>query len=277
MQVEGTHPQTTTMTQPEPVSGSGKKILNRYMPFVYSVLGALAIWQVVAMFMPSQFALTTPLTTFGVLSEIVQEPETYWHIALTLYRLLVGFILAEILGLIIGTLMGLRRYLERALNLWIVIGLTIPSLVWAIVALMIFGLSEMAVISAIAITAFPIITVSIWGGVKAINTKLLDMAKVFKLSRSDTVLRVIFPQILPYIFSSSRYGIGICWKIAVVVEMLGTSNGVGYQLSYWFGMLSMGHVIAWTLILVIIMSAIEFGVIRIIESRVLAWRPEVSL
>lgn len=276
MQIEKVQQLPVIASSAPRVSRAARRRVGSYLPYVYSVLGALLAWWLLAALLPSQFILATPLQTFTVLGGLLRKPDTYPHIGLTLMRLFIGFFIAEFLGLILGTLMGLRQYFERIFNLWVVIGLTIPSLVWAIIALMIFGLSEAGVIVAIAITSFPVITVNIWGGVKSINTKLLDMAKVFRLSRADILLRVILPQILPYIFSSSRYGIGICWKIAVVVEMLGSSNGVGYQFAYWFGLLSMSHVFAWTFILVVIMTVIEFGVIRVLERRVLAWRPQIN-
>jgi NitT/TauT family transport system permease protein len=173
--------------------------------------------------------------------------------------------------------MGLNHRLETLMDGWVMILLTIPSLAYAIFALLAFGLSETAIIAAIAATTFPYVVVNIWSGVKAVDAGLLDMARVFRVRRLETITKVVLPQIMPYIFSSSRYGIGIAWKIAVVVELMGASRGVGYMLNYSFSLFSMPHVLAWTAIVVVVMLFVELVLIRLIEDHVLAWRPAAVL
>lgn len=241
-----------------------------------SVVVFLSVWQVAALLLP-QSVVPGPVATVRVALGLLADPATYYHIARTVGRIAAGFLIAETLGIVVGVLMGLRRTFERTLDVWLIIGLTIPSLCWAIISLMIFGLSELAIIAAIGVSTLPMVAVNIWGGVKSINTRLVEMATVFRVARRDTLRTVVLPQILPYVFSSSRYGIGVAWKIAVVVEMLGASDGVGYMLHYWFGMFAMVRVFAWTFVLVLLMTAVEFGLIRVLERRVFAWRPEVRI
>lgn len=219
----------------------------------------------------------SPAVVGGVALELFREGEVQRHLFLTLGRVFAGFLLAEILGIVIGTAMGLNPRLETLMDGWVMIFLTIPSLAYAIFALLAFGLSETAIITAIAATTLPYVVVNIWSGVKAVDAGLLDMARAFRVQRTTVLRKVVLPQIMPYIFSSSRYGIGIAWKIAVVVELMGASRGVGYMLNYSFGLFSMPHVLAWTAIVVVVMLFIELVVIRLIEEHVLAWRPKVSV
>ena len=239
-----------------------------------SVVAALLLWWLLS-YLAGTFVVPTPWTVLKVFFSILLEKETAYHVSLTLMRLITGFLLAEGIGLLLGTLMGLRRQFENILDIWMVIGLTIPGLSWALVSLMLFGLKEIALILAIAVTTFPVITVNIWAGVKNVDTKVVEMARVFRVSKGEAIRKVIFPQIVPYIFSSSRYGIGIAWKVAVVVELMGATSGVGYMLNYWFGLFSMRHVLAWTIYLVLVMLVMEFGIIRILEARALRWKPQV--
>ena len=125
------------------------------------------------------------------------------------------------MGVPIGILMGLYRRAEAVLDVWVMIGLTVPSLCYAIVAFMWFGLNEGAAIIAIGVTAAPSITINIWEGVKNVDTKLVAMARVFEASRPAIVRRVLLPQILPYVMASARFGLGIVWKITVLVELIG--------------------------------------------------------
>jgi NitT/TauT family transport system permease protein len=221
--------------------------------------------------------LPSPLTVGAVAADLFREGEVQRHLFLTLGRVFAGFVLAELVGIAIGTAMGLNPRLETVMDGWVMVLLTIPSLAYAIFALLAFGLSETAIISAIAATTLPYIVVNIWGGVKAVDAGLLDMARAFRVRRARVLQKIVLPQIMPYIFSSSRYGIGIAWKIAVVVELMGASRGVGYMLNYSFGLFSMPHVLAWTAIVVVVMLFIELVVIRLVEEHVLAWRPKVAV
>ena len=122
---------------------------------------------------------------------------------MTLLRVVGGLVLALMLGVPVGILMGLNRRAEAVLDVWVMVGLTVPSLCYAIVAFIWFGLNEGAAIIAIAVTAAPSITINIWEGVKNVDTKLVAMAEVFEASRSAIVRRVLLPQIFPYIMASA--------------------------------------------------------------------------
>lgn len=248
--------------------------------YLASAFSFVACWWVLALIASrAGYAniLPSPVETWEVAVTLGREGEIQRHLPITLWRVFAGFLLAELFGIVIGTIMGLNSRLETLMDGWVMILLTIPSLAYAIFALLTFGLSETAIIVAIAATTLPYVTVNIWSGVKAVDAGLLDMARVFRVRRRVTVWKVVLPQVMPYIFSSSRYGIGIAWKIAVVVELMGASRGVGYMMNYSFSLFSMPHVLAWTAIVVVVMLFVELVVIRIIEDRVLAWRPAAAL
>ena len=171
--------------------------------------------------------------------------------------------------------MGLYRNAERFFELPVVVGLAIPSLCYIIVCFMWFGLNERAAVAAIALTTFPSIAVNIWAGVKAIDGRLTAMATVFGYGPRERTLRVVIPQVFPYIVAAARFGFGIVWKVVVVVELLGLTNGVGYQLNYFFQLFDMTKVFAWTLLFTIVMVMIEVLLLKPLERWVFRWRPEV--
>ena len=187
-------------------------------------------------------------------------------VAMTLLRVGAGLLLALLLGVPVGILMGMSRRAEAVLDVWVMVGLTVPSLCYAIVAFMWFGLNEGAAIIAIAVTAAPSITINIWEGVKNIDTKLVAMARVFEASRPAIVRRMLVPQIFPYVMASARFGLGIIWKITVLVELIGRPNGVGFKLFYWYQLADMRQVLAWTLLFTIIMLVIELLIFKPIET-----------
>jgi len=130
---------------------------------------------------------------------------------------------------------------------------------------------------AIGLTAAPSITINLWEGVKNIDTRLVAMARVFEANRWTVFRRVILPQVLPYVMASVRFGLGIIWKIAVLVELIGRPNGVGFQLFYWYQLADMPQVLAWTLLFTIVMLVIELAILKPIEHRLFSWRPRVEL
>jgi NitT/TauT family transport system permease protein len=195
------------------------------------------------------------------------------NLGVTLLRVALGFLLALAMGVTIGTVMGLYRRGEQFLELGVMVALTIPSLCYIIVFFMWLGLNELATVLAIAVTTFPVIAVNVWSGVKAIDNRLVDMARVFGAPQQTRMVRVVLPQILPYVMAAARYGFGVVWKVTVFVELMGRSNGVGYQLNYSFQVFDMPAVFAWTLLFTLVMLAIELLVFKPLELRLFRWRP----
>ena len=112
---------------------------------------------------------------------------------------------------------------------------------------------------------------------KNIDMKLVAMARIFKPAQPAIVHRVLLPQILPYVMASARFGLGIVWKITVLVELIGRPNGVGFKLFYWYQLADMHQVLAWTLLFTIIMLTVELLILKPIERRVFAWHPQVTV
>lgn len=243
---------------------------------VVSIVSALIIWQLVSLTLPPEI-FPGPIETMHVLWGEIVEGRVETDLVMTMFRVVAGLLLALVMGVPVGILMGLSLRTEAILDVWVMVALTVPSLCYAIVAFIWFGLNEGAAILAIAATAAPSITINIWEGVKNIDTKLVAMARIFEASRPVIVRRVLLPQIFPYVMASARFGLGIIWKITVLVELIGRPNGVGFKLFYWYQLADMRQVLAWTLLFTIIMLMIELLVLKPIERRLFGWRPQVTV
>jgi NitT/TauT family transport system permease protein len=241
-----------------------------------SVALALAAWSAVSALLPPGL-FPGPFRTSVVLWQNVLDGEVGHHLAMTLLRVTGGFVLAMLIGVPVGVIMGLYRRAERILDVWVMVGLTIPSLCYAIICFIWFGLNEMATVVAIGVTTAPSIAINLWEGVKDIDVKLVDMARSFEASRPRIFTRVILPQVMPYVVAASRFGLGIVWKITVLVELLGRPSGVGFRLFYWYQLADMGQVLAWTLLFTLVMLFIELVIFKGLERRLFGWRPQVRL
>jgi NitT/TauT family transport system permease protein len=241
-----------------------------------SIATLLGIWFVLSLVYPPSI-VPGPVVVGKAMWENVASGLAFSHLYKTLLRVGFGLILTMLLGVAMGTAMGLSRKAEVFLDAWVMVGMTVPAIVYSIICLLWFGLNDLAAIVAIGVAAFPAVAISIWQGIKGIDTQLVSMAHAFHLSRTAIVRKIIFPQLLPHILAAMRYALGICWKICTTVELIGMSSGVGYMLNYWFGLFSMTQVFAWTLLFLLVMFAIEYLLFKPVEKRLTRWRTGVAL
>lgn len=234
------------------------------------------LWAILALLFPPTI-VPGPNAVAKAMWENIASGQAFYHLYKTLLRVGLGLILTMLLGTIVGTVMGLSRKGEVFLDAWVMVGLTVPAIVYSIICLLWLGLNDVAAIVAIGTSAFPAVGISIWQGIKGIDTHLVSMGHAFHLSRSAIVRKIVFPQLVPHILAAMRYALGICWKICTTVELIGMSNGVGYMLNYWFGLFSMAQVFAWTLLFLLVMFSIEYLLFKPVERRLTRWRAEIAL
>jgi NitT/TauT family transport system permease protein len=238
---------------------------------VLSILSLLALWFILSLnFSPT--LVPGPAAVFSKAWENVLSGQAWFHLYKTLMRVFLGLMLTMLLGVATGAVMGLFRKGEAFLDAWVTVGLTIPAIVYSIICLLWFGLTERAAVLAIGVSAFPTVAISVWQGIKGLDSQLVDMGAAFRLSRAAIVRKIVFPQLLPHLLASMRYALGICWKICTTVELIGLSSGVGYMLNYWFGLFQMTQVFAWTLSFLLVMFAIEYLMFKPLETYLTRWR-----
>jgi len=233
----------------------------------------LILWQLLSVVVGERI-LPAPWTTAVALLELMGE-STFWvDFQLTMVRILIGFAASMFLGVLLGMTMGLSRIAEGLLDIWVVVGQTIPSLCWVIIAFIMFGLNDTATVVAVTLTSFPIIAVNMWAGVKAIDPKLGQMARTMGASVGLRSRVVTIPQVMPAVMASARFGFGLVWKVVVLAELLGRTDGIGYRLNYFYQLFRMDQVFALTLFFSIFMVLLELCVFKPIEKRMFRWRPE---
>jgi NitT/TauT family transport system permease protein len=240
-----------------------------------SILVMVLVWWSLTWFFPPNL-IPHPLETFIEVGAIVNTGQFLSEMGATLRRVGVGFAIAMLIAIPLGIVMGTIKSLENFFEPPVILGLTMPGLVWAVMAIMFFGLNENSAYAAVAITIMPMLAISLWQGTKSIDKDLIDMSTAFHASPWSKIIDVILPQLLSHILAAIRYGLGLAWKVVVVVEMFGFSNGVGYQVVRGFNVFSMKQVMAWAITFLIVMIFIEFGVIGWLESRVTRWRPKIE-
>ncbi len=236
-----------------------------------SVVSLVGLWQLGAIAAGSR-ALPPPLTVFSVLVEGIRDGELPYHVGVTLARVAVSFLLAMVIGVSIGIVMGRSKQIDRFFDSWLVLFLNIPALVTIILCYVWFGLIEAAAIAAVAVNKIPNVAVTLREGARALNPDYAELAEVYRFGRYKTLKQVILPQLYPFLFAASRSGLALIWKIVLVVELLGRSNGVGFQLNLFFQLFDVASILAYTITFVAVVQVIELVILRPLEARINQWR-----
>jgi NitT/TauT family transport system permease protein len=242
-----------------------------------SLLSFFVLWSLGARYFDNDLFLPYPWTVAGKLYDLVAHQSFFMNAAYTVGRVLVGFALALIVGSAMGIAMGMRRRIEEFLDIYVLIGLTIPGLAWSVLAVMWFGISEVAPVFAIVMVTAPMLAVNMWQGTKAIDKQLLEMAQAFRIGRGRVIAGIVAPHLAPYLLAATRFGFGLGWKVVVLSEIFGMSNGIGYMINRSFSRFSMVDVLAWTFGFTIIMFILEYGLLQPLERHILRWRPKFTL
>ena len=262
-------------TIPAAGNSAGRDLMGRIVPPFVALASVVGIWWLLYLIYPR--LLPSPMSTVTEAVRLITDGTFFFHMFQSLRRVFVGATVAMIFSIAVGIYMGTVRMGEHFFQPLVVLGLTIPGLMWALIAVMLFGINEFASYFAVAVTTFPMLVINIWAGVKSLDKELMDMSHVFHFTKSMKITQVILPQLVSNIFAATRYGLGLAWKVVVVVEMFGTSNGVGYQVMKSYQVFNMEGVIAWTLTFVVAMIVIEYGIINLAERRLTAWRPKIDV
>ena len=178
--------------------------------------------------------LPGPESVFKKIIEEFESNELIFHTLITLKRVFISFLIAMFIGSFFGIFMGRKEKLNILLDDWLVLGLNVPALVIIILSYVWFGLNEVAAILAVSLNKIPMVTVIMREGARSLEKDYIDVGKFYKIPKKKFFMQILLPQLYPYILSSARSGLSLIWKIVLVVELLGRSNGVGFKLYGFF-------------------------------------------
>ncbi len=238
---------------------------------VLSLLVLLAVWQALAIYLNNNL-LPTPATVATVFWLESVSGQLPYHMGVTLLRLLASFSIAMFLGCAIGIALGRNKKLDAFFDNWLVIFLNVPALVTIILCYVWFGLFESAAILAVVVNKLPNVIVTIREGTRRLDQDLLEMGCSFHFSARKMLVHVIWPQLHPFVMAATRSGLALIWKIILVVELLGRSNGMGYQLHLFFQLFDVASILAYTIAFVAIIQLIELMILKPLDKKSLRWR-----
>jgi ABC-type nitrate/sulfonate/bicarbonate transport system permease component len=270
---------TATMTR-KPMSSSrslrrlwGSTTTARIISIVSFIVG----WQLIIPLLPTAL-IPTPIEVgefmWAELRADTLAPETVYQAFVTsLRRLVTGFGIALLIGIPLGLLMGLFKRVEDFLHDFVVVGLAMPSLVWALIAAMWFGFVERSSIITVVLASVTFVIINVAEGVRAVPKDLLDMSRAYGTSDLHRVRHVVLPSLMPFLFASLRYGLANGWKGLVLAEIYASTSGAGWTIRFWYDARRAQGVIGYALFFMIFALLAERLVFRKLSDRVFRWRP----
>jgi len=235
----------------------------------------LAIWQLVAEISDTGL-IPTPLRVWGVMWGALSSGLFFEHLAISMVRILTGFSLAMLIGTLLGILMGAAKFWDKFFQDIVIIGLSLPGLVYALLSVVIFGLGLTAPIVAIVAASYPFVVVNVREGVRSMDKELVDMSRTYKVPKRRLIFQVILPALVPFFLAGVRIGFTIAWKAAVLTEVVGATSGIGYMIAINFDTFSVRGIVGWALLFGGVMLAIEYLILLPTEGYFARWRPSVK-
>lgn len=232
-----------------------------------------ALWELGSWWFGSRL-LPRPHEVLASAIEIIESGNFVTDFSASVLKTFAGFGVAAAVGAPVGYLMGRYNYWRAFFHDGVTIAGTVPAIVYAVMSLIIFGLSNLGPILAVALVSAPYVALNVAEGIRGVDKSLITMSEAFGRTPQQIRREVLIPTIIPFVFAAIRMCFAVAWKVEALTEVFGGRNGVGFQIRTEYQLYDIGAVLAWMFLFIAFMLVIERLVLAKAEARLLAWRPE---
>jgi ABC-type nitrate/sulfonate/bicarbonate transport system permease component len=244
------------------VFGFSGKRLRYHLPALVSFAIFFVAWEVMVDLRGIKpIYLPAPSLILATLVKMTEDGTIFFHLAFTLFRIFAGFVVAAVVGIGLGILMGMTPLFARLLDPWIAALYPLPKISLIPLLIIWLGTGEIYKISLSAFSAFLPIVISTFSGIRQIEPDLLKTAADLGASRHQIQFKIVVPAAIPAIVNGLQIGMGIAIIMVVASEMIGGSGqtGVGYLLISAGQVLETEKVFACLLVLALVGGLIMKG------------------
>jgi len=234
------------------------------------------LWQlaVTRHWVPEQL-LPPPSLVWSSLVEMLASGELWEHLSISLGRLGLSLLIGCIVGLLLGAMMGVSRQARAYIYPSFSVLAQFPVIGWVPLLIIFAGIDEALKVAAITIAVVPPVAINTFNSIVNISGKLLEAARVFGFNPLQVVFRLIVPATVPGVFNGLRQGIMQAWLALVFVELLASSEGIGYLMVWGRQLLQMDLIVVSMLVIGLVGLILEL-LLGWLEKRVQPWQPAVS-
>jgi sulfonate transport system permease protein len=220
---------------PSQITSTASKAKHTWIAFPDSLLGwiipglLLIIWEILARgrylhanWLPAPTVVARTIYDLGVAGDL------WKHLGVTVARVAIGFLLGASAGTFLGGLTGYLPVARKLLDPMLQSLRSVPSIAWVPLFLLWLGIEESSKIALISVGAFFPVYLNLSVAVRHVDSKLVEVGRLYRLNSFDMVRLIILPAVLPEYIVGLRSGLGLAWMFVVAAELLGASSGLGY-------------------------------------------------
>ena len=225
----------------------------------------LGIWQIVSMIIGKELLFPSPVAVAVRLFELMLTSEFYLTVGLSLLRILVGMVIGTLIGALGGLLTAFSRIARDIFAPLLAVVKSTP--VASFIILMVLWISRditPLIIALMMVT--PVVWTNVETGILNTDRSLLEMAKVYKMSRADKIKHIYLPSISPYFLAALKASLGMAWKAGIAAEvLLQPIVSIGKMISDSKILLETTDLFAWTVVVVVLSVIIEKTMVFVLK------------
>ena len=233
------------------------------------VLFFLAWWGV-ATWVGSPIQLPTPFAVFDALRDLAIDGEVFENVGVSFTRLLISLVIACVLALPLGVLMGLSQRVNAYIDPTVEMLRPISGIAWIPLGLFIFGIGdELPVFIMTYVAFFPMLLNTI-AGVRGTDRRLVQAARTMGVGRMRIVRRVVLPGALPTIMVGIRIGFAGAWAAIIAAELIGAPSGLGFAIEWYRELLMSPKVFAYIIAISVVGYTCDLA-LQFLQRRLTPW------
>jgi sulfonate transport system permease protein len=240
---------------------------------VLTPLALLVLWQVgCSTGFISPRTLAAPSQVIASFIQLTSDGALQHHLLVSLGRVAKGMTVALLVGGSLALAAGLSRSGEYLIDAPMQMLRTLPVLALIPFFILWFGIGELPKVALVAVAALFPIYLMLYAGIRGVDPKLVELARIIGLSRGALIRHVILPGALPTALVGVRYALGVSWLILVAAEQVNATSGIGYLMNDARDFMRIDIMVVGLLIYALLGLLIDL-LVRWLERRLLAWRP----
>jgi len=261
-----------------PIAGRLANRAGRILEFLWSAWAGLAALFLLAAFWQAgheaygPFILSSPQDAFAAVWHLVGDPHAWSLATMTLQRSVTGFGLVAGVGVALGLAAGYSPATMRLAAPLITVLIGVPPIAWIVLAMIWFGGSDATVRTVIVVTALPVVFLGAAQGIATRDRNLDRMARAFGAGPVRRFLTVGLRQTTTTLFPALALALGTAFKVAVMAELLANAGGIGGALASARTNLDIASALAWVMIAVSLLIAVEYTLVHPVKGEVDRWR-----
>lgn len=225
----------------------------------------LAIWQLLDMVIDNRLVLAGPIRVAQALVEQIGQPDFWVICGASFGRIALGFLLSFVVGFLLALMSCRHRLFRDFVDPIISLLRTIPVASFIILLLIWVGNQALTVFLAFFIV-LPLIYTNMVTGFESVDRQMLEMARVYGLSRWRTFLYIYRPAFMPFLMSSTKISLGMTWKSGIMAEVLATPKpSIGKEMATARTFLDTPDLLAWTVVVMVLSFLFEKAFMELLK------------